>query len=252
MNHASPATAGDEQKGALAQLVDDPSSRKRFLKMVGGAGAASAFATLAAACGERETPIGQTQRDPGTVVSFGPGDSGIVNYALFLEYVEGDFYDRIVKGDEVTDRRLREVYKRIRGNEEEHLRALRETADQVGRPVSKPKTDFSKIFNGGQDKILAFSATLENLGASAYLGQASRVSDRMVLAAALSIHTVEARHAAMLNDLAGRGFTGNGQLKGSIPDGPFAVPKTMEEVLKEAMPFVPGGVPKLESPGETS
>lgn len=251
MDTSSPApnrAAGGEQ-GALAQLVDDPSSRKKFLRMVGGAGAAGAFATLVAACGERQTPIGITQNDVGTVSAFGPGDSGIVNYALFLEYIEGDFYDRIVGGDEVRDSSLRDVYKRIRSNEEEHLRALKDVAEQVGRPISKPKSDFSEIFAGGQDKVLQFSATLENLGSSAYLGQAPRISDRMILASALSIHTVEARHAAMLNDVAGRGFVGNSSLKGALPDGAFAMPKSMEEVLKVAKPYIVGGIPQLEEPG---
>ena len=39
-----------EQTGALRELAEDPSSRKRFLSMVGGAGA-SAFAIFLAACG---------------------------------------------------------------------------------------------------------------------------------------------------------------------------------------------------------
>lgn len=255
MQTSSPAPdrAERDERPALAELLNDPTSRKKFLRMVGGAGAAGAFATLVAACGERETPIGITQSDPGTVSQFGPGDSGIVNYALFLEYVEGEFYDRIVEGNVVKDRRLREVFKRVRSNEEEHLRALQQVAEQIGRPISKPKTNFDKVFARGQDGILEFSATLENLGSSAYLGQAPRISDRMILASALSIHTVEARHAAMLNDLAGRGFVGNSSLKGSIPDGAFAKPRSMEEVLREAAPFivggVPGGIPPLEEPG---
>ena len=40
--------------GALRELADDPSSRKRFFKMVGGAGAAGAFAVFLAACGDDE------------------------------------------------------------------------------------------------------------------------------------------------------------------------------------------------------
>ena len=37
---------------ALRELADDPSSRKRFFKMMGGAGAVSAFGVLLAACGD--------------------------------------------------------------------------------------------------------------------------------------------------------------------------------------------------------
>ena len=37
---------------ALRELADDPSSRKRFFKMMGGAGAVSAFGVFLAACGD--------------------------------------------------------------------------------------------------------------------------------------------------------------------------------------------------------
>ena len=37
---------------ALRELADDPSSRKRFFKMIGGAGAVSAVTVLLAACGD--------------------------------------------------------------------------------------------------------------------------------------------------------------------------------------------------------
>ena len=86
--------------------------------------------------------------------------------------------------------------------------------------------------------VLATAATVENLGAAAYLGQAGRIEDKEILAAALSIHSVEARHAAALNDLAGRGFKGDGALEGSIPDGAFAKPMSMDEVLKQVKPFL--------------
>ncbi len=251
METGDPAAAGTDtgNRGALARLVDDASSRKQFLRMVGGAGAAGAFATLAAACGEQDTPIGSTQRDPGTEDSFGPGDIGIVNYALTLEYLEQDFYEQIRKSGEVTNRALKKLIEEVYSNESEHVAALEKTAEQMGRPVVRPKTNFDSVLEGGQPKILSESAKVENLGASAYLGQAPRVSDRAVLAAALSIHTVEARHAAAFNKMAGEGFSGKGTLIGTIPDGPFAKPKTMQEVLKEAKKFLPEGIPELESPG---
>jgi hypothetical protein len=239
---------GSGERRALARL-SDPSSRKRFLRMAGGAGAAGALATLAAACGERETPIGVTQRDPGTVAAFGPGDIGIVNFALLLEYIEEDFYEKVRKSGEISDRRLAVLIDDIYANEAEHTRALERVAEQMGRPIRRPKVEVESVLAGGQDGILEESASLENLGAAAYLGQATRISDTQVLAAALSIHTVEARHAAALNELAGRGFRGGGALSGSIPNGAFAKPMTMQQVIRRVRRFVPDGVPKLESPG---
>ncbi len=50
-----------------------------------------------------------------------------------------------------------------------------------------------------------------------------------MLAAALSIHTVEARHAAALNLVLDMPIT---------PDGAFAKPAPPEEVLPAVMPFI--------------
>jgi hypothetical protein len=242
------AEAEGGEGGALARLVDDESSRRRFLRMVGGAGALGAFATLVAACGETTVPVGNTQNDPGTVAQFGPGDIGIVNYALTLEYMEQGFYEAIRDSGEVTDRALKKLIDDTYSNESEHVQALEKVAEQMGRPVIRPKLDFESVLEGGQRRILKESAKIENLGASAYLGQAPRILDRMVLASALSIHTVEARHAAAFNEMAGNGFRGGDDLVGSIPTGAFAKPKTMDEVLSEAKQFLPEGVPPLESP----
>ena len=70
---------------------------------------------------------------------------------------------------------------------------------------------------------------MENLGAAAYLGQAARIQSPEVLAAALSIHSVEGRHAAALNTLLG---------KTPVPDGPFAQPASASMVLNAVQPFI--------------
>ena len=49
---------------------------------------------------------------------------------------------------------------------------------------------------------------------------------------------MEARHAAALNQLAGRGFSGDDPLSGSIPDGAFAKPMSKSQVLKAVQPFL--------------
>ena len=41
---------------------------------------------------------------------------------------------------------------------------------------------------------------------------------------------------------------GDDQLIRTVPDGAFAKPMTMKEVLKEAKKFLPKGLPMLESP----
>ncbi len=227
---------------ALDELREDPTSRKRFFKMAGGGAVASGFAAFVAACGDDESGSGastgmgaSTQADK---MSGKGGDLEIVNYALTLEYLEADFYEQVIDSGAITDKKLGALAKSIGENEQEHVAALRKTARMLGTPAEKPKTDFSKVLEAGPEMILATAATVENLGAAAYLGQAARIKDKEILAAALSIHSVEARHAAALNELAGRGFTGDGPLEGSIPDGAFAKPMSMAEVLKQVQPFL--------------
>ena len=97
-----------------------------------------------------------------------------------------------------------------------------------GTPAPKPKTEFPLK---SAKSVLELAATVENLGAAAYLGQAPNIKGASVLAAALSIHSVEGRHAAALNTLLGESIT---------PDGAFAKPAGADEVLKSVEPFIVG------------
>ena len=49
---------------ALRELADDPSSRKRFFKMMGGAGAVSAFGIVLAACGDDDDKDAADKSEP--------------------------------------------------------------------------------------------------------------------------------------------------------------------------------------------
>ena len=208
------------------------------MAMVGGSGAAGAFATLVAACGGGGETTTSAEDVPESA-NKPPGDLNIVQYALTLELLEEDFYDQVIKSGEVGDadamRLIREVY----GNEKEHADALRLTVEQLGGvPNERPETDFERVIDGGEERIIATAAEIENLGAAAYLGQADKIQAPEILAAALSIHSVEARHAARFNELAGNGFQTGRPLEGMVPDGPFAVPMEMDTVLQRVQPFL--------------
>jgi rubrerythrin len=228
---------------ALRELADDPSSRKRFFKMLGSAGAVSAFGVVLAACGDDDKSSSgagaDTKASATTVPAAKGGDLAIVNYALTLEYLEADFYKQVIASGLVKDKKVVEIAKKFGASEEEHVQALKATAEKLGGPVAKkPKTAFESVLSGGLDKVLQTAATVENLGAAAYLGQAGAIESKEILAAALAIHSVEARHAAALNQLIGKDFAGSGPLDGSIPDGAFAKPMTMQQVLKQVQPFI--------------
>jgi hypothetical protein len=210
---------------ALRRIAKDPVSRRRFLALTGATGGAGA---LLAACGndDEDTTVASTTSASDAVAQFGEGDLGIVNYALTLEYLEAAFYadaikSGLFKGDDLA------LIKEIGSNENAHVDALEGTAKKLGgTPAPKPKTQFP-IEDAQQ--VLMLAATVENLGAAAYLGQAAAIQSPEVLAAALSIHTVEGRHAAALNSLTDQPFT---------PDGAFAVPADASDVLDQVQPFI--------------
>jgi rubrerythrin len=220
------------EQGALHELTDDAQSRSRFLKMVGGAGAAGALSLLIAACGGDDKDESTSEPAGGTTMGSGDAkaDLEIVNYALTLEYLEADFYAKVIESGEVTDKKIAELAKSIGQNEQAHVDVLKSTVEKMGgTPATKPTTRFDDVIAGGPEKILATAAEVENLGAAAYYGQAANIKSKEVLAAALSIHSVEARHAAALNTLVG---------KTVVPDGAFAKPASKEEVLKKVQPFI--------------
>ncbi len=234
MKKSSTREPGNGEHAALDRLVrEDGESRAQFLK-VAGAGAAGALAIFVAACGGdsggssgEPSGGGGSKPEPGSKGS--QGDIDIVNYALTLEFLESDFYQQVLDSGEVTGPPA-EVAKFIAANEQEHVAALMATVEDLGgTPVEAPQTNFEDVLAGGQKVILETAATVENLGAAAYLGQAGNIESMDILAAALSIHTNEARHAAALNQVTGKSI---------VPDGAFAKPATMEQVLKAVKPFI--------------
>ena len=213
---------------AMQELVRDDSSRKRFLKMMGGTGAA-AFSIFVAACGEDEEPKKSSASSSSAAGAGRKRDLEIVQYALTLEHVETDFYDAVIESGVIKDKALAATAAMIRDNEQEHVDALTAAVKNLGGKPQKPQTSFDSVIKGGAKKVLETAAAVENLGAAAYLGQAARIQSKEILAAALSIHTVEGRHAAALNKAAGKSI---------LPDGAFAKPASMSEVLPQVKPFL--------------
>lgn len=211
-----------------------PSSRRRVLTLAGGAAAAGAVAAFLAACGDEGAAEKKVPNIPTA------DDLSIANYALLLEHLEAGFYAAVVSSGVIADSALAKTVKEIYANEREHVDALAATVEQLGgTPVAAPDADFGKVIDGGQEEVLKVAAEIENLGAAAYLGQAARIQAPDILALALSIHTVEARHAAAINHAAGNGFETGDKLVGSIPDGDLAKPMDMGAVENALEPYLP-------------
>ena len=217
--------------GALHELETDATSRKRFLKAVGGSGAAAALGVLVAACGGSSKKSTTTMAAAASTTKGGTkNDIEIVNYALTLEYLEAQFYADVISSGVVKDPKVGALAKKFGETEQEHVDALTAAVRKLGgTPAAKPSASFQSVIDGGPKKILQTAAAVENLGAAAYLGQAGNIQNKEILAAALSIHSVEARHAAALNELIG------GQ---PLPDGAFAKPMAKADVLAAVKPFL--------------
>jgi Ferritin-like domain len=211
------------------QRATGPVSRRKFIAVTGGSAAAAAFL---AACGSDDDTTMATTNAAATsedaVEEFGKGDIGILNYALTLEYLEAAFYADVIKSGLFKGSDLATIRK-FGKSEAEHVEALKATVKSSGgKPAPRPKTEFPLK---SAKSVLELAATVENLGAAAYLGQAPRIKSPAVLAAALSIHSVEGRHAATLNTLLGKSI---------VPDGAFAKPADASTVLKSVEPFIVG------------
>lgn len=228
-------SAAGASPGAVEELARDDVERKKFLKMAGktmGTGAAaSALAAFVAACGgssSSSSSAGGASRNAAAASSSAndtSGDLAIVNYALTLEYLESQFYDEVIKSGLFNGSTM-STLKLFGSEEHQHVVALKQVATSLGTPAAKPKGKFPLK---DATSVAKLAATVENLGAGAYLGQAGNIKSKEILAAALAIHSVEARHAATLNTV----------LKMSpTPDGAFAKPLDMAAVLKAVKPFI--------------
>ncbi len=217
-----------EPTGLVERLVRDDVDRKRFLKLAGSGAAASFGAFVIAACGSssKTATTAATTGASATTASSSTGDIAIVNYALTLEYLETAFYKKVVEAG-LFKGKVGALVNDFGRQEATHVEALKGTVMKLGgTPAAEPTAKFP-IENANQVAELAY--TVENLGAAAYLGQAGKIQNPEVLAAALAIHSVEARHAATLGTLVKKSLT---------PDGAFAKPAEMSTVLAAVKPFI--------------
>jgi Ferritin-like domain len=129
------------------------------------------------------------------------GDIDILNYALTLEYLETAFYKQAVSGGALKGQYLN-FAKVVGQHEAAHVAALKKTLG--GKAVKRPKFDFQGT-TADQAKFGQTAKTVEDLGVEAYQGQAGNIKTPAVLKAAISIHPVEARHAAWIASILGKG-----------------------------------------------
>ena len=142
--------------------------------------------------------LGALAGPAGAAVKPGPSDVAILNYALTLEYLEAAFYAE-AESQVFLKGRLKAYVRTVGRDEAQHRAFLTKVlgTQAVKRPVFRfgANTTTTKAF-------VNTAISLEDIGVSAYAGQGPRIKSKQILAAALSIHSVEARHAAWIRTLA--------------------------------------------------
>lgn len=142
-----------------------------------------------------------------------PADvNAVLNFALTLEYLEAEFYTKIVgsPGYLTAPAIAQTALTKIRDDENKHVAFLKSVLGTAA--VAKPTFDFTGGKGSGTGPFagylanyavqLAMAQTFEDTGVRAYKGQAPNLqSNRVVLTAALNIHSVEGRHAAHIRQM---------------------------------------------------
>lgn len=253
-NHMSDSTQPNDLAERIAasvrkQIESQDSSRRSFLgksALLGGTvlaiGGGSGAALAQTADTEHETPENATSNETMAMYDDLEGtDVDVLNYALTLEHIEAEFYRQGLEAFDAQDfmdaellqgfdeARREEVVATITSfaeHEASHVDVLTQAVQLLGgEPAAAGTYEFGVET---VDDMLALGQVVENTGASAYAGVAPFIDSPDLLSAALSIHSVEARHAAYLNQLNGAS---------PAPDA-YDPASSQSEVLEAVGPFI--------------
>jgi hypothetical protein len=122
-------------------------------------------------------------------------DVKILNYALTLEFLEAAFYNQAVANGALTDPVVKRFAEVVSQHENAHVTFLKKALGRAA--IKSPTFDFKDTVTN-QDKFKQTAQVLEDTGVAAYAGQGPNIKQRPVVVAALSVHSVEARHAAWI------------------------------------------------------
>jgi hypothetical protein len=128
------------------------------------------------------------------------GDVAILNFALTLEYLESAFYASALKHAGLKGE-FKRLATTVHAHEAAHVVALQKALGSAA--VKRPTFDFGSAVQS-QSAFGATAVVLEDTGVQAYQGQVSFIRSSAVFKAAISIHPVEARHAAWIRNIMGQ------------------------------------------------
>ena len=250
------------RSGGVENIADDDvlensanNTRRQFVAGTAGAlgGLAAGVGLVAPVSGDEHDEEGDDEEgngeegdgeDPEPIENEFEDDVAILNYARTLELLEADFYRQaleniseeelctcnVLQADSALAERAYDELETIQEHEETHADVLGETIEALGgEPVEDLEFDFGLRVEY-VEPFLATAAMLEDIGVSAYAGAAPFIENEDLVAPALSIHSVEARHASFVRTLTNQ--TG-------FPTA-FDEARSRSEVLELAAPFIVG------------
>jgi len=129
----------------------------------------------------------------------GSSDVTIFNFALTLEYLQASFYTEAERVGALHGALARQATV-VGAHERAHVQAFKTLLGSAA--IKEPRFDFRGVTEN-PDAFRSTAVAFEDLATAAYKEQAPLIRSRSYLAAALAIHSVEARHAAWIRRLAG-------------------------------------------------
>jgi Ferritin-like domain len=212
----------------IDRSAENPTDRRRFLKSATAGGLGMIGASLA---GPAATAASASAQDANSI-----SDSAILNFALNLEYLEGEFYSFAVHGHGLpgnlthgTGRRgpviggravpfktrsIRQFAAEIAHDEFDHVRFLHTALGRaaVARPAINIKQSFTAVaiaaglikpgqtfdVYANENNFLQGAFIFEDVGVTAFKGAAPLICNKTFLSAAAGMLAVEAYHAATI------------------------------------------------------